>query len=273
MPGRLAAALAVGGAFAVAAARAGVLTRPAAAWAGALAAAIVGIGGAAWAVPSLLFLAGSAALSRLGGAGGGGAAAGKERRGARDAGQVGANGGVAGALVLAAPWAPGEAALCYWGFVGAFAAAAADTWATEVGRHVGGRPISLRTGRPVAAGVSGAVSVAGTLAALGGAGGVALGAGPFAHPPVLPPEASALAAVGIATGAGVAGAFADSLAGAFVQARYRDARTGRRTEAPFAADGRPNERLRGVPGLTNDGVNLLCTLVGAAGAMGGVAAL
>ena len=275
--GRLAVALAAGGAFAFAAHRTRLLTPAAAVLAGAFGASIIGLGGAAWAVPALLFFGSSSCLSRLWDQD-------KPRPESlkatlkaesdsepRNARQVLANGGVAWLLLAAALWAHAEA-LCFWGFVGAFAAAAADTWATEVGRRLGGAPLSLRTLRRVEAGRSGAVSGVGSLAALGGALLVSAGAGPFALP-FLPAGTPVLAAVGIGTGAGLLGAFADSLGGAFLQARYRHARTGRLTEAPFTKAGHRNRRVQGVPLLTNEGINALCTAVGAAVAMAGVAAL
>lgn len=269
---QVAVALASGGAFALAVWWARLLTGPAALVAGALGASLVGLGGVAWAVPAMLFFGSAAGLSRLGRAqkrqletpGANGPP--PEPKG-RNAKQVFANGGVAWALLLAAP-ALGEA-LCFWGFVGAFAAAAADTWATEVGALYGGVPRSLRTLRRVAAGTSGAVSPAGTLAAVGGAGGVALGAWPFAQG-FVPPGGPAWVPTLLAAGAGLAGAFADSLAGAFLQARYRDLQTGQSVERPSAAR-RAHRQVGGLAALTNDGVNVICTAVGAAGAMAGVA--
>jgi uncharacterized protein (TIGR00297 family) len=258
----------------VAAYRARLLTGPAALLAGGLAASIVGLGGGAYAVPSLLFFGSSAALSRLRRSKStkrcSPAEHPAEEARRRDAWQVLANGSVAWLLLGAAPWIGGV--LCFWGFVGAFAAAAADTWATEIGGRFGGAPRSLRTLRLVAAGASGAVSGAGTLAALAGAALVSVGAAPFAHhflPADDPALVAVLAAVLVATGAGFLGALADSLAGAFLQARFREAQTGRWTEAPVT-EGRRNRRVRGLRFLGNDGVNVLCTIVGATAAMLGV---
>ena len=68
---------------------------------------------------------------------------------------------------------------------------------------------------------------------------------------------------------GFAGALADSAIGATVQARYVDVQSGRETERAASAGG-ANPLVRGWRPLGNDGVNALCTLVGALGAMGWV---
>jgi len=67
-----------------------------------------------------------------------------------------------------------------------------------------------------------------------------------------------LAAVG---GAGVVGAWADSVLGATVQARFV-LPDGTRTERP-ATDGTPLPLASGWRPMTNARVNLACTLVGA----------
>ena len=93
----------------------------------------------------------------------------------RDAGQVWANGGMAVAIVVL------HRLLVWRGipafrveqfptlFLAALATVNADTWATELGRLAGQTPRSLRDGKPVTSGTSGAISPVGTLAALAGA--------------------------------------------------------------------------------------------------------
>ena len=212
---------------------------------------LLALGGAAWAAPALAFFVLSSALSRAGRRRKRAAEALAAKGGRRDAAQVAANGGAA-ALALAA-WAVWPAAPLYGAFVGALAAAAADTWATEVGTLVGGRTRRLGWGAPVPPGTSGGVSLAGTAGALGGAASVALAAVPFG----LGPGLAAVLAAG-----GVAGASADTALGATLQARYR-APDGRLTERP-ALDGHPLALAAGRAWLGNDGVNAACTLVGAA---------
>ncbi|GAK03385.1 hypothetical protein JCM19037_1707 [Geomicrobium sp. JCM 19037] len=81
----------------------------------------------------------------------------------RTAWQVLANGGVAAGSALLYPWL-GELSIIM--FVASLAAAASDTWATELGRRFGGRPYHLRKRSIGENGLSGAVSIVGTFAAL-----------------------------------------------------------------------------------------------------------
>src|SRR5690606_4086090 len=120
----------------------------------------------------------------------------------------------------------------YWGFVGAFAAAAADTWGTEVGTYFGRPTRSVLTGRRVPPGTSGGVSLPGTAAALLGAAAVFASALPFAVPflgSLRPATAAALV-----IGGGFGAALLDSVLGATVQARYRSP-SGALTERAYEA--------------------------------------
>lgn len=267
---RLVAGLVLGAAFVVLARRARVLTRGGALGGGAFGVLLVTLGGWAWAVPAVVFFGGASLVSRVGGKQKANAARRAAKGSERDVAQVMANGGAAMVLLvahaLAATVAPDTRlpAACYLGFLGALAAAAADTWATEVGTLSPRRPRSIWTGEPVAPGTSGGVSVRGTLGAALGAASVALaavGARAVAGGPA--PDVGALALGAVVVGAGVAGAVADSLAGATVQVQYRDPITGGLTERKVGRAG-AHRRVRGWPGVTNEVVNVLATVVGAA---------
>jgi len=142
---------------------------------GAVAAVVIGaaciLAGWGWAALLILYFVVSVAFSKLG-------ADAKSRRtgsvvakaGGRDAIQVLANGGVfALAAFLAAHASTMSAAVLAAAAAGALAASAADTLATEVGTLVGGEPLSITQWRAVPAGTSGGVTVAGSLAMVGGA--------------------------------------------------------------------------------------------------------
>lgn len=172
------------------------------------------------------------------------------KSGARDARQVLANGGVSACCALMA-LATHDAT---WGaaFAGAFAAACADTFGTEAGTLVRGRPHSILTWKPIAPGLSGGVTLAGTLAEIGGALLVAIVA-----------CAAGVAVWWMVAAAGMAGALVDSIVGACVQElRYCDA-CDRACETNPHACGAATRRIRGATFINNDAVNAACTLTGA----------
>ncbi|WP_022836558.1 DUF92 domain-containing protein [Salisaeta longa] len=240
------AALAAGGVFGVGAYRWGWLTGPAAAWAAGMGATLL-MAGPAWAVPALAFFGGSTAWSWAGRRAKDALAYADESGRRRTARQVLANGGVAWLCALGSLWSPHPV----WAAAGwaALAAAAADTWATEIGAWVGHAPRNAWTGRGLARGASGGMTWTGSAAAAAGSLSVTaplLGLVPHA----------AYDAVLLAGVAGVGGAIADSLLGATVQARYRDPVSGLLVEHPPAPGSAPT---RGWPHLRNDAVNLLGT--------------
>jgi len=132
--------------------------------------------------------------------------------------QVLANGGVAALAALAGSWIT---------FAGALAAATADTWASEIGRHSRTPPRLITNGTPVPTGTDGGMTLLGTAAGIAGAGLIA------ALSYVLGQRDAPAIAV-----AGVVGMLVDSLLGATVQGKVR--------------------------WMDNDAVNLAATLTGAA---------
>ncbi len=175
-----------------------------------------------------------------------------DKQGPRDARQVLANGGVAAAAALLAFFLPQAHFIAAAAFVGAFAAASADTWGTEIGTRYGKNARSILSRRTDAAGLSGGVTTLGTLAEIAGAFAVAVTAMLLALAPL------AAGAIG-----GIFGAFADSYLGASVQERRTCDRCARDCETDPHLCGTPTRRIRGLSGFRNDAVNFSATLVGA----------
>jgi uncharacterized protein (TIGR00297 family) len=169
---------------------------------------------------------------------------------ARDAAQVLANGGIAAlcGVLAATTREPAFAAA----FAGAFAAASSDTWGTEVGTSLKTVPRSILTLRPVAPGMSGGVTFAGTCAEAIGAVIVAT-------------VASSLGIASLLTiaAAGFAGALADSVLGATLQEQRYCMRCTRSCEINPHSCGEPTVLVRGLPSITNDTVNAAATATGA----------
>lgn len=265
------AGLLVAGAVALAARRAGSLS-DSGAWAATIVGALSAAAGWEWAVLLIAWFVASSLLTKLG------AARKAARTGrtlsessARNAAQVLANGAVyalaAFASTVLGPPDPlsGLAsnldattfAMCAIAALGALAAAAADTWSTEIGLLIGGVPRSVLSGRVVEAGLSGGVTLAGSAGGLLGALAVAL-----AGAALLPgsPWLSVLAA-------GVLGGLSDSVLGASVQMQRRCPRCDSLTERRVHDCGTQTEHSRGWRWMTNDSVNFSATLVGAAAAV------
>jgi Raf kinase inhibitor-like YbhB/YbcL family protein/uncharacterized protein (TIGR00297 family) len=246
------------------------LNRSGAAAAALLGTIIFGLGGMAWAVLLLAFFISSSALSR--------AFAGRKtvvdekysKGSRRDAGQVLANGGLAGLLVLAylavKYWQPELAFVIWLAFTASLAAANADTWATELGVLSPTPPVLITTFKPVERGTSGGVSAAGTLAALAGSALITL-LGWLMTLWGLAPQGPA--AISAQTGllyllvllAGLDGSLVDSMLGATAQAIYTCPTCQKETERhPYHSCGSPTTLKRGLSWLNNDWVNTACTM-------------
>jgi uncharacterized protein (TIGR00297 family) len=223
--------------------RAGTLTPS-----GAFAACTVGtliLYGSGWRGGAVLaaFFVGSNLVSRLGPGSLPGELDPKSDR--RDVWQVYANGGVAAlAAVVAAP------EIRMWLVTAALAAAAADTWATSVGRRSSTLPRLLGVGRPVTPGSNGGMTPAGSAAALAGAllvagiGGLLLG------------NSSVILA---GTLIGFAGMAIDSVLGAVLQGRFHCPTCNQPSEWRVHRCGQPTTATGGLKWVNNDLVNFLAT--------------
>jgi uncharacterized protein (TIGR00297 family) len=228
---------------------------------------VFGLGGWSWAVLLLGFFISSSALSRL---------FGRRKRSLdekfskghqRDAAQVLANGGFAGVFVLLHLIFP-DAVWPWLAFAGTLAAVNADTWATELGVLSRAAPCLITTRQVVERGTSGGITLAGTLASLGGGLFIGMLAVLFWAPGGPLSVGQALLLMLLIGLAGLLGSLLDSYLGATVQAIYTCPVCLKETERhPLHTCGSPTQLRRGLTWLNNEWVNLACALAG------GIAAL
>ncbi len=216
-----------------------------------------GFGGLTWGLTLIAFFVSSTLLSHYKEHEKEPIAAQYAKGGRRDLGQTLANGGVGALLAVCFNLHP--ATWLFAVFVGVMATVAGDTWATELGVLSRRPPRLITTGRVVPAGASGGITPLGTGATL--AGGLVMGLVAWGLAATFRSGVGAWWVALAGLGAGLVGGLADSLLGATVQAQYRDA-AGAITERAGGI------RVRGVPWMTNDIVNLFASLLGGAVAVG-----
>ena len=175
-----------------------------------------------------------------------------EKSGNRDAWQVLANGGVFTAAAAMSILHPSP----IWMILGAgsIGAAAADTWATEIGVLSSATPTSIITGQPVTTGQSGGVTVIGTI-------GGAFGAVAMAIIALLAGWTNSAAVAAIVGGLG--GCMLDSILGATLQTRRWCERCNTITERPVHDCGTTTGVVAGLAWMDNDAVNAVSSAFGA----------
>ncbi|MBN2105255.1 DUF92 domain-containing protein [bacterium] len=222
-----------------------------------LAAIIFGAGGWTWALPILAFYISSSILSKTG----------KvrkrkfdtvfEKSSLRDAGQVLANGGLPGLLIILHTLFPHP--VWYYSYLGALAAVNADTWATEIGVLSKTRPRLITTGQPVDHGISGGITITGLIGAFLGAWIIVCSGLP------LQPENAGLSIVHPLfwwiAGAGFIATLIDSCLGASLQGQYVCTICRQTTEKKTHC-GHPAKPVSGFIWMNNDRVNLICAIFG-----------
>lgn len=216
---------------------------------GSITAASLGIilytyGGWAFVAPMLLFFVSGSLFSRILQIPG----QRTEKSGSRDPWQVLANGGIPAIALLFGVYTD-HLDWAYTMYLSALACATADTWATEFGMRFGGKPRHILTGRVLAPGLSGGVTIVGFCASFLGALSIA---------------SFALLFVSLGSwfwwvvGLGFLGSVVDSLLG-IAQGKYIDNTSSSEdsiTERP-EINGQQNEFATGYKWLNNDLVNAL----------------
>ena len=220
---------------------------------------IFGIGGWIWAVPILTFFIFSSLLSRLGRVHKSRFGLMFEKSSQRDIGQVMANGGVPGLLVLIYNYFPDPT--WYFLYLGALAAVNSDTWATEIGVFSKIVPRSIKNFQKVLPGTSGGITPLGTFTSLLGAFIIAL-SGLLVVPVSF--RFSFLSIIfWVIVAAGFLAGFVDSFLGATVQAQYQCTLCKAVTERKKHCKGAKTELISGYRWLNNDWVNGMCSVSGA----------
>ena len=229
-------------------------------WAALACGIIVSAAGWPWAILLVAYFASASAVTRMGAE----QKAERTRRSVpqitwRNAFQVAANGGLFALLAYRA----GDAPESTYGIAaaGALAAANADTWATELGTLWGGRARSILNWRPTGPGMSGGVTLIGTL---GGVAGAVLVAVVVALVFDRPLRGTFVAAV---IAGGFAGCIADSLIGATLQARRWCDHCKEWTERRVHPCSYRTVHAAGIRWVSNDVVNTAATFIGAAAAV------
>jgi len=178
---------------------------------------------------------------------------------ARNWKQVGANGFVPFAAIIAGRLIPSLEAVFLHAFYGSIAAACADSWGTEVGTRFGKRVRNIMTGHELTPGLSGGISFRGIAGSLGGSALIALAAAlPFTKS-VTPGKAWAILM------GGFLGAIADSIFGATLQAKFQRSGTKEILETlpPPKSGIRPARLIAGYKQIRNNSVNLAASAIGA----------
>ena len=223
----------------------------------------VGFGGWSWGLSLIFFFVSSSFLSHFRERDKAALAEDKFSKGSeRDILQVAANGGVATLLALGYRLSTSSIVRrgCEAGYVGAFATATADTWATELGTLSTQPPRLITTGKRTTPGTSGGITVLGT----GGAATGATALGLF-YALLQGQRHVAFSLIGLVSG--LAGSLFDSLLGATVQAMYYCPVCEKETERLTHNCGTQTIPLRGISWVNNDVVNFLATAFGAGFAM------
>ncbi len=175
-----------------------------------------------------------------------------DKTGTRDWVQVFANGGVAAVFIIF--YAVFSNELFYAAYVSSIAAVCADTWGTEIGTLFSSRTLNVLNFKPVRRGVSGGISLPGTIGGLLGALFIAVSSLYWI-------KFDYLHYILIVVSAGFAGSIVDSVLGASVQIQYKCNACGIVTEKKKHCS-TATTPLKGLCFFNNDTVNLFASISG-----------
>jgi len=218
-----------------------------------LATLIFGLGGLKWGIPLFSFFLFSSILSSSRKSQDPIVDEHFEKSSTRDHWQVIANGGLGGILILLFVISPKE--IFYILYVSTLAAVCADTWATEIGTFVKAKTYNIINWMPVEQGISGGISLIGTLGAFAGSIFLTLSALPWLYNY---PVSLILWIIF----AGIIGSLVDSLLGATIQIQYRCGICNIQTEKKTHCNNK-TLKLKGSRFVNNDAVNFIGGLSGA----------
>ena len=140
-----------------------------------------------------------------------------------------------------------------------FAASNSDTWASELGILSKGKTISIITGKRIEKGVSGGVSLLGTLSALLGSTVIGLSY-TISYIITLGYDKNIIKILLLIILLGFLGSIVDSVLGVTIQGHYIDESSGDVTEKKVNGD-RKNRLISGYRFINNDMVNILSNLI------------
>ncbi|MFN6943780.1 MAG: DUF92 domain-containing protein [Cytophagaceae bacterium] len=177
------------------------------------------------------------------------------KEGPRDFVQALANLGIATGIMLLNYFFPHPAFIA--AFIGTVAAANADSWASEIGGLSKKKPMLITTFEPVEKGISGGVTMMGSLG--GVAGSFFIVAITIGIMLLLGFHGNILLLFIVSLFSGIFGFFMDSYLGAWFQGLYKDEVSLQITEN---ASGQ-KQLIKGYSWVTNDMINLFATILGA----------
>lgn len=208
---------------------------------------IFGLGGIKWSAPLLVFFFSASLfsgirkdLNNI-----------QQRGGRRDSIQVLANGVFVGILVIVNKIDPQEN--YYWMSVASIAAVCSDTWSTEIGTLKKRATYNIANLRKTEPGISGGVSVVGSIAGIAGAVIVCAASVAWINGKIYLPVFVILAAL--------IGNIIDSLLGAILQGKFKCTQCGRITERNYHCGSR-SILINGLAAVNNDVVNFIASISG-----------